>query len=84
MTITIGVVNRLHNLTLGIFEIEDSDYVDRRKIAPKEREIEKILDTITKNRAIRQEIKFIMYRHLFKWGNKDTITDLKKIGVEVV
>lgn len=55
-------VLNIEKLAMEIFEEEDNDYVDRRKLVPKEKAINKILSNITNDIYTQNEI----YRVLTK------------------
>ncbi len=84
MEITIKQINKIHNLCLKIFEAEDDDFVDRRKIVPRERAIMNILETLAFGDGVRKmKIWDIIGSNIFLPNNDVTIKQLKELGIEV-
>jgi len=62
-------IAKIQHLYMGIFNEEDSDYPDYRVIRPKERNIEKMLDSFTKDREKKKEIYDTIIH--YTWDNSD-------------
>ncbi|MFI3329151.1 MAG: hypothetical protein R3Y05_01540 [bacterium] len=83
MKMTIGMINKIHNLSIKIFEAEEDDVVDRRKVTNRERAIMRILDKVCYSGDIKIQIYGIISSNIFQENNDSTIKELKKIGVEI-
>lgn len=62
-------IAKIQHLYMGIFEEEDSDYVDYRVIRPKERSIDRILNSFTEDKEKQKEIYDTIIYHT--WNNHD-------------
>ena len=77
---------KLQNLYMEIFEEEDSDYVDRRVVAIKEKAVQRILDKITKEKFNQYEIWHVIQTQ--SWNGTDNTYKpicgrLRKLGYEI-
>ena len=66
-------INKIKRLQVEIFEIEDDDYVDRRKTTPKYNAIERILSKY--NDEEKQEL-----RDNIRWEVDECYKKLQKLG----
>ena len=66
-------INKIKKLQVEIFEIEDDDYVDRRKTTPKYNAIERILSKY--NDEEKQEL-----RDNIRWEIDECYKNLQKLG----
>ncbi len=82
--ITTGQINRIHNLSIEIFEAEDDDILDKRKVSNRERAIMRILDRVCYSGDTKIKIFGIISSNIFHENNDITIKELKEIGVEVI
>lgn len=62
-------IARIQHLYMGIFYEEDSDYPDYRVIRPKERSIEKMLNSFTQDEDKQKEIYDTIIH--YTWDNSD-------------
>jgi len=62
-------IAKIQHLYMDIFEEEDSDYVDYRVIRPKERSIDKMLNSFTKDKEKQKEIYDTIIH--YTWNNYD-------------
>lgn len=72
-TISFYEINKIKRLQVEIFEIEDEDYVDRRKTTPKYNAISRILNKY--NDEEKQEL-----RHSIKWEVNECYKELQNLG----
>lgn len=83
--IKMSQIKRMTDLYMEIFEEEDNDYLDRRKIKPKERVIDRILNDITTNKEEQVLIfEIILEKHFFATTYKPICDDLRKIGYSII
>ena len=78
---------RLQYLYIEIFEQEDEDYPDYRIIRAKERIVDKILDSITKDQSEKNKIYDCITRG--SWNTEDKTfkpicDDLRKLGYTII
>lgn len=67
-------------------EFENDDYIDRRRISPKERKIDRILKRITEDEEEQNAIYRAISKETFNTEDitfKPIIDNLKKIGYEI-
>ena len=77
--IHIYYINQIKGCMLNIFEAEDDDYPNRRKVVANERTIEHWLDKAgIFDKNLRQEL----WENI-KWTNDDCTTTLENLGWEV-
>lgn len=87
MKIELKDIIRIQHLEMGIFEEEDSDYVDYRAVRNRERAIYKRLEKVTNDKNKQNEIRECICGNM--WNMEDTtfkpICDaLRELGYEVV
>ena len=80
-------IAKIQNLYMDIFEQEDSDYPDYRIIRPKERAIQKMLDSFT-NKKVKQDEIYNTIIH-YTWHNSDMTfrpicNALREKGYEII
>lgn len=62
-------IAKIQHLYMDIFEEEDNDYVDYRIIRSKEKSIQKMLDSFTKDKEKQKEIYHTIIH--YTWDNSD-------------
>ena len=87
MKIRFKDIVRIQKLEIGIFEEEDSDYVDRRAVRNKERAIYKRLEKVTNDKNKQNEIRDCIYKNM--WNTEDLsykpiCDELRALGYEVI
>ena len=87
MKIKLKDIIKIQYLEMELFEIEDDEYVDYRKVRGKERAIYNSLEKITDDKEKQKEIRDCVYKNM--WNTEDTtfkpICDgLRQLGYEVV
>ena len=74
-------------LLVEIAELEFEEYVDRRRISPKEKKIDRILERITSDKKEQRVILEAINKETFNTNDytfKPIVDNLKKIGYEIV
>lgn len=80
-------VKVINSLLVEIAELEEDEYVDRRRISPKARKIDRILKRITEDEKEQNAIYIAISEETFNMEDitfKPIIENLKKIGYEIV
>ena len=72
-TISFYEINKIKKLQVEIFEIEDDDFVDRRKTTPKYNAIERILNKYSKDEQLE-------LRENIKWHIDECYKRLQNLG----
>lgn len=87
MKIRLKDIIKIQHLEMGIFEEEDSDYVDYRIVRNKERAIYRILAKITSNIEEQEKIRKCIYDGMWNFEDitfKPICDEIKKLGHEVI
>lgn len=83
--IKMSEIVKITNLWMDIFYEEDSDYPDYRVIKPKEKAIDRILDTITADKEEQSKVyEIITDKNFFAKTYKPICDDLRKLGYAIV
>lgn len=76
--ISYHIINKIIDLQVGIFAEEDEDYPDRRKIVPRERAIQRILDENYPKELHAEILECV------QWSNDDCASLLQQKGWTIV
>lgn len=76
---------KITNLWLDIFYEEDSDYPDYKVIKPKERAIDRVLESITSDKEEQKKVYKTITKKIFSTETyKPICDDLRKLGYAIV